>query len=254
MITVLQLAGGFVLLLFGAEFLVRGAVSVARRLKVAPMIIGMTIVAYGTTSPELVVSLQAAYDGLPGISVGNVVGSNICNILLILGTSALIFPIAVKPRASLPRCHDDDGRGAAVRGACLVRHHRAVAGRPDGRHSRGVHPLRLPAGADKGQGQRPRRCGRGAGGGVRGRAARTLAGAAFRRRRRGGGGNRSQAADRRSHGYGAVPRRGRGGHRPHHRRGGHLASGVRHRSGGGIQAPLRRRRRQHPGRRGSTIS
>lgn len=98
MITVLQLAGGFVLLLFGAEFLVRGAVSVARRLKVAPMIIGMTIVAYGTTSPELVVSLQAAYDGLPGISVGNVVGSNICNILLILGTSALIFPIAVNPR------------------------------------------------------------------------------------------------------------------------------------------------------------
>jgi cation:H+ antiporter len=98
MMTVLQLAGGFALLLFGAEFLVRGAVSVARRLKVAPMIIGMTIVAYGTTSPELVVSLQAAYDGLPGISVGNVVGSNICNILLILGTSALIFPIAVKPQ------------------------------------------------------------------------------------------------------------------------------------------------------------
>jgi cation:H+ antiporter len=96
--TVLQLAAGFALLLFGAEFLVRGAVSVARRLKVAPMIIGMTIVAYGTTSPELVVSLQAAYDGLPGISVGNVVGSNIANILLILGTSALIFPIAVKPR------------------------------------------------------------------------------------------------------------------------------------------------------------
>jgi cation:H+ antiporter len=96
--TVLQLAAGFALLLFGAEFLVRGAVSVARRLKVAPMIIGMTIVAYGTTSPELVVSLQAAYDGLPGISVGNVVGSNIANILLILGASALIYPIAVTPR------------------------------------------------------------------------------------------------------------------------------------------------------------
>ena len=98
MITVLQLAGGFVLLLFGAEFLVRGAVTVARRLKVAPMIIGMTIVAYGTTSPELVVSLQAAFDNLPGISVGNVVGSNICNILLILGLAALIFPIAVQPK------------------------------------------------------------------------------------------------------------------------------------------------------------
>jgi cation:H+ antiporter len=97
MITVLQFAGGFVLLLFGAEYLVRGAVALARRLKVTPMIIGMTVVAYGTTSPELVVSLQAAIDGAPGISVGNVVGSNICNILLILGLSAVIFPIAVRP-------------------------------------------------------------------------------------------------------------------------------------------------------------
>jgi cation:H+ antiporter len=97
MLTLIQLASGFVLLLFGAEYLVRGAVALARRLKVAPMIIGMTIVAYGTTAPELVVSLQAAVDGLPGISVGNVVGSNICNILLILGLSAVIFPIVVKP-------------------------------------------------------------------------------------------------------------------------------------------------------------
>jgi cation:H+ antiporter len=102
MITILQLVGGFVLLLFGAEYLVRGAVSLARRLKVTPMIIGMTIVAYGTTSPELVVSLQAAVDGAPGISVGNVVGSNIANILLILGLSAVIFPIVVKP-ATLQR-------------------------------------------------------------------------------------------------------------------------------------------------------
>jgi cation:H+ antiporter len=88
-----------VLLLFGAEYLVRGAVALARRLNVSPMIIGMTIVAYGTTAPELVVSLQAAFDGLPGISVGNVVGSNIANILLILGVSAVIFPIVVNPRA-----------------------------------------------------------------------------------------------------------------------------------------------------------
>jgi cation:H+ antiporter len=99
MITLVQFVAGFVLLLFGAEFLVRGAVSLARRLKVTPMIIGMTIVAYGTTSPELVVSVQAAIDGLPGISVGNVVGSNIANILLILGLSALIYPIAIKPKA-----------------------------------------------------------------------------------------------------------------------------------------------------------
>ena len=99
MITVLQFVGGFVLLLFGAEYLVRGAVSLARRLNVSPMIIGMTIVAYGTTAPELVVSLQSAIDGLPGIAVGNVVGSNIANILLILGVSSVIFPIVVKPKA-----------------------------------------------------------------------------------------------------------------------------------------------------------
>ncbi len=99
MTTIAQFIAGFVLLLFGAEFLVRGAVSLAQRLKVSPMIIGMTIVAYGTTAPELVVSLQAAVEGAPGISVGNVVGSNIANILLILGLSAVIFPIAVKPKA-----------------------------------------------------------------------------------------------------------------------------------------------------------
>jgi cation:H+ antiporter len=101
MVTILQFAGGFVLLLFGAEFLVRGAVALALKLKVTPMIIGMTIVAYGTTAPELVVSLRAAVDGLPGISVGNVVGSNIANILLILGLSAVIFPIVVKPNTLL---------------------------------------------------------------------------------------------------------------------------------------------------------
>jgi cation:H+ antiporter len=99
MITILQFVGGFVLLLFGAEYLVRGAVSLARRLNVSKMIIGMTIVAWGTTSPELVVSLQAAADNLPGISIGNVVGSNIANILLILGASAVIFPIVVQPSA-----------------------------------------------------------------------------------------------------------------------------------------------------------
>ena len=99
MITVFQLLGGFVLLLFGAEYLVRGAVSLARRLNVSPMLIGMTIGAYGTTAPELVVSLEAVLGGQPGISVGNVIGSNIANILLILGASAFIFPVVVKPAA-----------------------------------------------------------------------------------------------------------------------------------------------------------
>jgi cation:H+ antiporter len=99
LMTFVQLVVGFILLIFGAEYLVRGAVALARRLSVSPLIIGMTIVSWGTTSPELVVSLQAAIDNLPGISIGNVVGSNICNILLILGLSAVIFPIVVPPSA-----------------------------------------------------------------------------------------------------------------------------------------------------------
>jgi cation:H+ antiporter len=98
LIAALEVLGGFVLLLFGAEFLVRGAVALARRFKVSPMIIGMTIVAYGTTAPELVVSLEAALSGAPGISVGNVVGSNIANILLILGCASLVYPIRCTPQ------------------------------------------------------------------------------------------------------------------------------------------------------------
>lgn len=90
----LQTLGGFVLLLGCAELLVRGAVSLAQRLGVAPLVIGMTVVAWGTTAPELVVSLDAALLGSPGISVGNVVGSNIANILLILGVGAMIAPMA----------------------------------------------------------------------------------------------------------------------------------------------------------------
>jgi cation:H+ antiporter len=91
----LTLAFGFILLIAGGEMLVRGAVSVAQRFWVSPMLIGVTLVGFGTSTPELVTSLQAAFDGLPGIAVGNVVGSNIANILLILGVAALIVPIAV---------------------------------------------------------------------------------------------------------------------------------------------------------------
>lgn len=98
MIAALEIIGGFILLLFGAEFLVRGAVALAGRFKVSPMVIGMTIVAYGTTAPELVVSLEAALGGLPGIAVGNVVGSNIANILLVLGCASLVYPIRCTPR------------------------------------------------------------------------------------------------------------------------------------------------------------
>jgi cation:H+ antiporter len=93
--TLLILVLGLVLLYFGAEGLVRGSSSLALRLGVGPLLVGLTVVAFGTSTPELVVSLKAAYLGRGDISVGNVVGSNICNIGLILGFSALIIPIKV---------------------------------------------------------------------------------------------------------------------------------------------------------------
>lgn len=95
----LTLVGGFILLLIGGDLLVRGAVGVARRFNVSPLLIGLTLVGFGTSTPELVTSLQAAAIGSPGIAVGNVVGSNIANILLILGIAALVQPIAVDPAA-----------------------------------------------------------------------------------------------------------------------------------------------------------
>jgi cation:H+ antiporter len=98
MLTLVEFIGGFVLLLFGAEYLLRGAVSIARRFHISPLVIGLTIVAFGTSAPELMVSFQAALNGAPEIAIGNVVGSNISNILLVMGASALIFPIVVKPR------------------------------------------------------------------------------------------------------------------------------------------------------------
>lgn len=98
----LPILAGFVLLLIGGELLVRGAVRTASALGVSPLVIGLTLVGFGTSTPELVTSIRAAFAGSPGIAVGNVVGSNICNILLILGLAALIRPIATT-RASLKR-------------------------------------------------------------------------------------------------------------------------------------------------------
>ncbi len=89
---------GFAALVGGGEALVRGAVSVATRLNVSPMVIGLTLVGFGTSMPELVTSLQAAAAGAPGIAVGNVVGSNIANILLILGIAAVIAPVLVEQK------------------------------------------------------------------------------------------------------------------------------------------------------------
>ena len=87
--------GGLVGLLLGGEMLVRGAVTLAQRLEIPPLVIGLTIVGFGTSMPELVTSLQAALVGAPGIALGNVVGSNTANILLILGVSAVLAPVIV---------------------------------------------------------------------------------------------------------------------------------------------------------------
>ncbi|MCB9677639.1 MAG: calcium/sodium antiporter [Alphaproteobacteria bacterium] len=86
---------GLVLLVFGGELLVRGASGIALLARLTPSVVGLTIVAAGTSMPELVVSLQAAIGGNPGISVGNVVGSNIFNICAIVGLAALLHPLAI---------------------------------------------------------------------------------------------------------------------------------------------------------------
>ncbi len=87
---------GFVLLIKGADFLVDGASSIAKRLGVSALVIGLTIVAFGTSAPELIVNIFASIKGNADIAIGNILGSNIANILLILGISAVIFPLAVK--------------------------------------------------------------------------------------------------------------------------------------------------------------
>jgi len=97
--TWIGLAAGLALLLGGGEALVRGSVAIATRLGVSPLLIGLTLVGFGTSTPELVASLEAALIGAPGIAVGNIVGSNIANVLLILGLSALILPLATTRQA-----------------------------------------------------------------------------------------------------------------------------------------------------------
>jgi cation:H+ antiporter len=95
----ISLAIGLVLLVVGGELLVRGAVAAAKSLGVSPLLIGLTLVGFGTSTPELVTSVTAAMAGSPGIAVGNVVGSNTANILLILGAAAIIYPLTVDPKA-----------------------------------------------------------------------------------------------------------------------------------------------------------
>ncbi|MEX2352561.1 MAG: calcium/sodium antiporter, partial [Gammaproteobacteria bacterium] len=99
LIDLLLLAVGIAMLSVGGDSLIRGAVATARRLGISPLLTGLVIVGFGTSAPELVVSIDAAFSGSPDIAIGNVVGSNISNTLLILGISALITPMVIKPLA-----------------------------------------------------------------------------------------------------------------------------------------------------------
>lgn len=108
-----SILGGLLILVAGGELLVRGAVRLATSLGISPLVVGLVLVGFGTSSPELVTSLLAAFRGSSGIAIGNVVGSNICNILLILGAAATISAIPVS-RSSFIR------DGVALAGASAV--------------------------------------------------------------------------------------------------------------------------------------
>ena len=95
LIPLIQLLIGLVLLTIGAERLVHGSSSVAFKLGLSPLVIGLTVVAFGTSAPELVVSIRATLAGNSDIAIGNVIGSNIANIALILGLTALIRPMTI---------------------------------------------------------------------------------------------------------------------------------------------------------------
>lgn len=91
----LKLFGGFVYLLMGGELLVRGALAFSKRTRIPAVVVGMTVVAMGTSAPELMISILAALSGHPELAVGNVIGSNIANVLLVLGVPLLLYPIAM---------------------------------------------------------------------------------------------------------------------------------------------------------------
>jgi len=95
MLTAVFLIVGFALLIKGADYLVEGSSSLAKRFKISDLVIGLTIVAFGTSAPELIVNLVSSIQGNSEIAIGNIIGSNICNIFLILGISAIIYPLTV---------------------------------------------------------------------------------------------------------------------------------------------------------------
>lgn len=93
--TTFVLLAGLTFLILGGDFLVRGATAIALRAKISPLVVGLTVVAFGTSAPELLVCVQSAVAGNPDIAMGNVIGSNICNLALVLGVTAFITPIGV---------------------------------------------------------------------------------------------------------------------------------------------------------------
>jgi len=96
MMTYILFILGFVFLIKGAGFLVDGSASIARKLSIPTIVVGLTVVAFGTSAPEFVVNIFASINGDTGIAIGNILGSNIANILLILGISAIIRPLTTK--------------------------------------------------------------------------------------------------------------------------------------------------------------
>lgn len=94
--TIVLLIIGLIVLIVGGDYLVKGSSSIALRLHLSPLVVGLTIVAFGTSAPELLISIQSALKGSPDIAMGNVVGSNICNLALVLGLTAVINPVKVK--------------------------------------------------------------------------------------------------------------------------------------------------------------
>lgn len=123
-----QLMVGLALLLGGGELLVRGMTSIARSLGLSPLLIGLVFVSIGTSAPELLTSVAAALKGSPGIAVGNVVGSNIANILLVLGTVAIICPIATHREAFLRDGPMALGAALVLTGICVFGEIERVAG------------------------------------------------------------------------------------------------------------------------------
>ncbi len=125
----LMIAAGFLLLLGGGESLVRGAVTLARRLGVSPLLVGATIVAFGTSAPELAVAVKAQLTDHGDIAMGSVVGSNIANTWLVLGGTAALRPVHWARRAV---CHDAGGLALSSLLFCVLAYSAATLGRPEG--------------------------------------------------------------------------------------------------------------------------